>query len=301
MNQLTSKNTLLFSTGGAPAETDVITTDNNVFVNPKAKQLDYKDLGNGALGNNKTLVNDDFVTTDFTVDVKAKSSGAAGTAPTLAELFKACGLAETVTAGISVAYAPTSTFVQGTAAAYLDGAKRDVTGIAGTFSFSGKIGEIPKFSFSLKGFTDLEETAEVNPAVTLDPNLNFIVKSVTAITVGGAEIDLQDFDFSMNCDIKENYALNIKEFYIADYKPSVKVNAVKTKGNFAHWTELKTNTKKVLVITLGGGAGETLTFTAPYCAPVDVSENDGDGKVVYARTWNCENSVGNDNFEIKYS
>jgi len=300
-NQITAKNTFLVSTGGVPAATDVITTNGIVFVNPTAKSITYSDIGNGALGNEKTLINNDYVTAEFTVEVNAKGSGAAGTAPTYGEVFKACGLAETVNASTDVTYTPASSFVAGTAIAYLDDYKREVTGIAGTFTFGGKVGEIPKFSFSLKGFTTLAETSEVNPAVTLDPNDNLVIKSVTAVTVGGSSISLEDFTFDFGVDIQEAYAVGgLKEYYISDYKPTLKVSAVKTKGNSAHWAELNDNSQKSVIVTLGTTAGGIIEFTAPYCQPTDVSESDENGKVKYDRTWSCENSTGGDNFSIVF-
>ena len=299
-NQITTKNTFLVSTSGTPADTDVITTNGIVFVNPKAKSITYSDIGNGLLGNEKTIVNNDYVTADFTVDVNAKGSGSAGSAPKYAELFKLCGLDETIDSDTSATYTPASSFVQGTALAYMDGAKREVTGIAGTFTFGGNIGEIPKFSFSLKGFTTLDETAEENPSVTLDSADNLVIKSITAITVGGTEIDLESFTFDMGVDIQEAYALNKKEFYISDYKPTMKVTAIKTKGNSAHWTELNNNTKKAVVVTLGDTDGNIIELSAPYCSPSDASESDNNGIVKYDRTWACENSAGGDNFSIVF-
>ena len=299
-NQLTVRNTLLVSTSGTPTATDVVTTDNNVLVNPKAKSIEYKDIGNGALGNSKIVINNDYVTADFNVDVNAKCSGSAGTAPSYAELFKLSGLSETVTADTDVTYGIASSFVSATALAYLDGSKREVSGIAGSFTFGGNVGEIAKFSFSLKGFTTLEETAEANPTVTLDSNSNLIIKSVTVITVGGGTIQMKDFTFDMGTDIQETYAAGLKEFYIQDFKPTLKVSAVKTKGNQTHWTDLNANTKKSVVITLGDVAGNIIEFTAPYCQPSDVSENDDSGKIVYDNTWMCESSAGADNFTIVY-
>jgi len=299
--QLTARNTFLFSTAGTPIATDVITTNNNVFVNPKAKSIEYEDIGNGALGNSKTIVNNDYVTAEFTVDVNAKGSGAAGTAPAYGELLKACGLTETVNASTDVTYTPASSFVAGDAIAYLDDYKREVTGIAGTFTFGGKVGEIPKFSFSLKGFTTLAETSEANPAVTLDPNENLVIKSVTAITVGGSAIALEDFSFDFGVDVQSIYGTDAtKEYYINNYKPTIKVSAIKTKGNSTHWTELNNNSKKSVVVTLGTTAGNIIEFTAPYCQPSDVAESDNNGIVKYDRTWSCESSAGGDNFSLVF-
>ena len=299
--QLTSKNTFLINSAAVPAAADVITTNEFVFVNPQAKSVETKDIGNGQLGNSKTVTIADWTTAQFDVGVNARTSGAAGTAPSYAALFKACGLVETIdTTNGTVTYAPGGT-PSGTAKNYTDGAVRQIDGIAGDMKFGGSVGDIAKFTFSLQGFTDLSETAEANPAVTLDSNKDLVITSATAITVGGGLIALQEFEFTLGNEIQESYGIGVKEFYISDFKPTIAVKAIKTKGNAVHWDDLKNNTIKEVVVTLGGTAGNTITFTASYCNPKEVSESDNNGEVVYNQTWECQSSAGNDNFSIVYS
>jgi len=297
--QLTNKNTLLVGLA-LPVAADVITTDEKVFINPQSKNIEYSDIGNGMLGNAKSLVNDDYVTADFSATVKARVATTVDTAPEIGDLLKICGLSETNTLGVNMTYAPTSTILNGQAKLYVDDYYRLVTGVAGTFTFGGAIGEIAKFNFNLKGFTTFNETMEVNPTVALDTNNNLIIKSATVITVGGTEFDIENFEFNINCDIQEVYALNTKEFYISDYKPTIKIKAIKTKGNSTHWTELANNTKKSVVVVLTDGT-RTLTLTAPYCQPTTTNESDENAAVVYDREWNCEASAGGDNFSLVYS
>ena len=298
--QLISKNTFLFKNGSTPLAENVITTANDVLVSPKAKMIDYKDCGNGQVANDKTVVNADFVTADFSVDVIARASGAAGTAPKIAELFKACGLKETVVASSSVAYTPEIQANNGSGIVYLDGEKRTISGAAASFSFSGKIGDFAKFSFGIKGFTTLAPAAEQAPTVTLDTNDKLIVLSATVFTVGGDEIDLEDFEFDLGADIQESYYTNTKDYTITNFKPTLKVSAVKTKGNADYWAELNSNAQKAVVITLGSGSGKVLEFKANYCQPTEADEKDQNGFVVYSRNWNCENSAGGDNFSLTY-
>lgn len=298
--QLSSKNTFLFMTGGVPTEAEVITTANNVFVNPRPKEIELKDIGNGKAGNNKTIINNDFVTAEFSVDINAKSSGGLGVAPTYGDLFKCCGLKETITASTDVTYTPELLEQTGDAVSYMDGYKRSISGIAGNMSFSGTVGELAKFNFALKGFTTLEPTAGANPSVTLDSNKNLIVTSASVITVGGATVELDSFEFDLGNDIKEIYAVGRKEYFTSDFKPTLKVTAVKTRGNDAHWADLNTNTKREVIISLGTSAGDIIEFRAPFCQPSDANENDDNGSIKYDRTWVCENSAGGDNFSITY-
>lgn len=299
--QITSKNSFLINSSATPTASDIITTNEFVFVNPKAKTIETQDMGNGELGNVKSVTIADWTTAEFDVNINVKPSGTAGTAPSYAALFKACGLTENIdTTNNIVTYAPGGT-PAGFAKNYIDGSVRSITGIAGDFKLSGSVGEIAKFTFSLKGFSDLAETAEANPTVTLDANPNLVVTSATAITVGGGTINLQEFEFSMGNEIQESYGIGVKEFYISDFKPTITVKAIKTKGNATHWDDLKNNTLKEVKVILGSGAGNTITFTASYCNPNDVSESDDSGEVVYNQTWICQSTVGNDNFSIVYS
>jgi len=300
-NQLTVKNTLLFSTAGVPADTDNITTSADVLILPTVKTTEYKNIGNGATGNNQTQTIPDLTTTDFTVEVIARTGGALGVAPSYGELLKACGLSEVVTASTDVTYTPAKSFVQGTAKGYLDGSYRDVTGITGDITLGGKVGELAKFSFAMKGFTTLSETAGANPTVTVDTNTNLKVENATIITVGGDSIPLTSFEFKTGNQINETNAVGKNEFYISDIKPTINVKAVKTKGVATHWADLKSNTEKIVVVTLGSTAGDKITLTATYCNPTTVSESDDSGKIVYDETFECQSSAGYDNFSIVYA
>ncbi len=297
--QLVRKNTLLFSTG-AVTPSAVITTANNVFVNPRPKTLEYEDIGNGMAGNAKTVSLTDYTTAEFSVELIARGAGGAGNTPKYAELFKCCALKETINAGSDVTYTPNLSDITGNAHSYLDGEKRVIEGIAGNFTLNGTIGEFAKFNFSLKGFTDLEPKNEENPAVTLDSNKPLTVISASAIVVGGGSIHLESFDFDMGNEVQEIYAISKKEFYIENFKPTLKVKAVKTKGNIEHWTNFKINDLKEIVITLGNEDGNKLELKIPYANSMDPSESDDAGVIVFEQTYLCQANAGNDNFCLTY-
>ena len=299
-NQLTAKNTFIVSTAGTPAATDVVATNEIVFVNPTVKTAEEKCIGDGKAGSTKTYSVADMTTADFTVPMCVRGSGTAGTAPEAAELLKCCALKETVNAGTDVTYTPELTGVRGTAKNYMDGFVREITGIAGEMTLSGKVGERAVLSFALKGFTTASAAAEANPSVTLDTNAALIVTSATAVTVGGSTIELTGFELKTGNDIQQNYAIGVKEYYVRDFAPELKINAIKTKGNEQHWSDLESNTVREVVIILGTTAGNKVTITASSCNPKNVSENDDNGKVVYEQTYLCQSSAGGDNFSIVF-
>lgn len=297
--QITKKNTFLLAIGGVPVAADVVTTSNDIFINPKPKTGEYKDVGGGVGGATKAYAVGDYVTADVTVETRVRGSGTEGVAPEVANLLKICGLSETIDADVSVTYAPALAQNVGTAKAYLDGYYRTLSGVMANMTFKGNIGEQASFSFALKSFTTTAPTAEANPAVVLDDNIPLIVTSVSAVTIGGASIACESFEFDLGNDIQEAYGVGTKEFYLNDFVPTVKITAIKTKGNEAHWSDLIANNHRAIVITLGDVAGNIVELSIPTANPKDVSESDQNGKVIYEQTFQCEGN-GTNNFSLTF-
>ena len=296
--QLTSKSAFLCAIGGVTAA-HIITAAKDVIVNPKVTTKEYKDAGVGA-GSTKSYLNEDLTTAEFSVDVTARAAVDAGEKPAYSSLLRLCGLKETVTADTSVVYTPELIGELGTAKAYLDGEYRSITGIAGSFKLSAKIGELAEFNFSLKGFTTIEPSIEANPEVVLDSNDKLLMQQATAITENGTAIDLQSFELDAGMEIEQYYGAETKEYYIKDFKPEIKIKAIKTKGNNAHWAQIKANTVKEVIVVLGNSAGKKLEIKASYCNAKDVSESDDKGIIVFEKTYICEANVGKDNFSLTY-
>ena len=88
----------------------------------------------------------------LTCEVEFAGSGAAGTAPPWAPLLQACGFAETITAGVDVAYDPVS---EGeptlTLYGYLDGILFKLTGCKGNVTFTLNAKAIPVMQFEFLG------------------------------------------------------------------------------------------------------------------------------------------------------
>lgn len=301
-NQLTLKNVVLAKSGGAPVADDVITTNGLVFVNPKVKSGDYKDIGNGMMGATKTFIDPNWVTAEFDIPVQMKKASALGTAPSIDELLKICGLAETVTAATKVEYKPGGTGAgTGQIKVYTDGYVRALTGVAGNLKISGKIGEPLSATVSVKGFlADAAATAEPNPTVTLDTNTAPLVTKVSVLTVGGATLNADSFDFDLGNQINELYAINMAEYYMQDFDPTITVTAVKIKGtDEAAWADFSAGTVLAIIIQVGE-AGSQIELSIPYAILKDVSESDDAGNVKISRTFRAQASSGNDNYTITY-
>lgn len=102
------------------------------------------------------------------ISVEVKGSGAAGTAPEIAPLLRACALGETVSAGVSVTYAPASSSLASvTLYLYLDGMRWKIHGAVGTCTLRMEAGQKIMADFELTGHGMCTGTAQSATATTL--------------------------------------------------------------------------------------------------------------------------------------
>lgn len=303
---LTDKTVVLFKCNGTPIAANTVTTSNVPFVKPSIKTKSYKDVGTGRLGNQKTYIDEHQTDTSFDLEVLLRGNDKSGVEPTnapkIAELLKASGLLETVGTN-SVTYTPNHNYVEpSTCYVYQDDTKRVITGAMCDMKISGSVGEAAKVTFTVQGFTAPAPTIEINPTVTLDDNSLMIVSKVTAITLDGDILNITNFELNLNNEIKLDYATNMGEFIRKDFAPKLKLTGVKIKGDETAWADLTSDELREITIVLGSGIGRTLTITASQAKTSDMEENDNDGTVGFARTFDLQgDSTGENQFEIKWS
>lgn len=103
---------------------------------------------------------------EFSVEVAG--SGAAGTAPAYSSLLRACGLAETITAGTSAAYQPVSAGFEAVTIYYnRDGVRHALVGCRGNVSVQFTPQRIPRLRFALIGLHGTAAADAALPAATL--------------------------------------------------------------------------------------------------------------------------------------
>jgi hypothetical protein len=169
MPLLTRKRLILIETEGTygtdpiPTGTDaVLVRDLNIV--PLQSDVVSRDLIRPYLGASEQLLANTRVECTFSVELAG--SGAAGTAPQYGKALQACGLSETVSAGVSVTYAPVSSSFSSVTIYYnIDGVLHKVTGARGTFTVSCSVGEIPQINFTFTGVYNPPSDVAL-PAVT---------------------------------------------------------------------------------------------------------------------------------------
>ncbi|OFJ49601.1 hypothetical protein BA896_012720 [Janthinobacterium lividum] len=134
-------------------------------ITPIEASLLPRDLIRPFMGNSENLVNAAYTKLDF--ECELAGSGTLGKAPAFGKLLRACGMAETIAVGVSVAYTPVSgAFESATFYVNVDGVLHKMLGARGTFSLAMSAGTIPTIKFSFSGLYGAV-TDTIAPAVVL--------------------------------------------------------------------------------------------------------------------------------------
>lgn len=300
----TKKNSVLFKYNGTPTATDVVNIEENVMISPDVKQTDFKEF-DGQLGSTESFIDKEHTTASFSIKAKLRGNDKTGVAPetppAIADLLKCAGMTETV--GLSdVTYTPNHGVISSSqATVYMDGRKRVVDGIVGNFKLSGTVGECAMVEFALQGYTDIAFTSEANPTVTLDSEALMVVNTIQAVTVNGTTFNLKSFDFDLNNEIVDIYAIALAKFERTDFDPKISLTGYEDTTSTA-WADLDSEELKTIVITLGNEVGKTVTLTIDSAKPLNNNESDDSGKLSITREFRCKkDDTSGNHYELKWS
>lgn len=147
------------------AGTDAILAESLAWSNAGLKMVERPAL-RANLNSLKKLYAGSMMALSITCEMKG--SGAAGTAPEIGPLLRACGCSETISGGVSVTYKPVSTGHESvTLYLYQDGTRLKLTGCRGSAEFSLAAGGKPMVTFNLTGHTYEKGTAQSATATTI--------------------------------------------------------------------------------------------------------------------------------------
>jgi len=255
------------------------------------------------LGNSDKLPTQIYNRLEMTLELAG--SGAAGTAPAMGPLLKACGFAETTSAGVSVAYAPVSSaFSSGAFHFNLDGVLHKGLGARGTVSFSLKNNERPVAKFVFTGlFVAVADGAL--PAVTLTswktPLPCNRTNTPTFLLHGYAGM-LDDLQLDVANDVQYRGLIGGGEFVrIVDRKPkgSVLMEAVKV-ADKDWWTSIKDVTTGALSVIHGVTAGNIVEFAGPKVQVHTPSYQEQSGIAMLSAQLEILPNAGNDELVVTF-
>jgi len=297
--RLINNSVVLAKVGKTPAVTDVVNISSAFTPSFTAKSGNYKQFG-GNMGGEKQWVVSDYLSVNGSLECFLRANGGGGAEiPKLSEMFKMCGLDETVTDDEKVTYTPNNSEIgTGQITYYLDGMKRDLNGLSSNLKLGFSVGEPVKATFDIQGFSNRPSSLN-NPDVTLDESDLFIVTSISAVSLSGATLQLTKCDFDLGNEIKEVYAIETKEFYRSDFTPKISLTE-KAGEDISFWADFLDGNIKKIEIELTSKSGKKFTFKADNLAYTNVNEADGDGVVEITRDFICQAKNGLDNFSMEF-
>lgn len=244
----------------------------------------------------------------ISMDVELKGSGAAGTAPDLGVLFEACSYKETIDAGVSAIYAPTSVYanqISVTVWYYQDGLIHKITGCRGTFSFTLETGAIPMATFTLTGHSAAPiDGTLISP--TLDATDPVAIKG-NAFTMGGFSAVINNITFDAGVtvmtppDMAETDGFGEITVGVRDLNGSFdpQMELVATEDFYG---EFRSGANVVLASgAIGGTAGNIMTIGMPVCYYRDIAPGDRDGIRTYEIPFGAVESSGDDELSIAFT
>jgi hypothetical protein len=298
---LRSKIESVYGTDPTPAGTDAVLV-RSLEITPLNADVVERELIRPYLGNFEQLLGNQNV--EVTFEVELAGSGTAGTAPAWGPIMRACGMAETIVASTSVAYAPvSSSFESCTLYFDNDGILHKITGCRGTFSMSAEVNAIPVLNFTMTGIYNAPTDTAV-PTATYSNQaapLLFRTGNTSSFSIFGYSGILQSVNFDIaNETIYRELIGGSKEVLITDRKPAgeVMVEAVSL-ATHDFFTDATGTSTGGLSFTHGTAAGNIVAFSSPQTDLGAPSYSDQDGiQMISLPYTSTPTSSGNDEVSL---
>ena len=222
---------------------------------------------------------------DISFETELKNGGTAGTAGRLSPLFKSCGMAETVTGGVSVVYAPGNPSGSCTIWIYKDGLLFKATGCRGSFEITSEAGKIPMVKWTFKGIYALPtDVALASP--TYESTIGQVSESV-AMAVSGFAGFTRSYSLNINNQIVDRPSINSANamvgVIIGSRTPSGKMLLeAELEATEPMWSEWDADTVVNFTAAHGASAGNIVTITATAHTQYDsIEPTDENGLFMY--------------------
>lgn len=246
--------------------------------------------------------------TTVTATIPLAGSGAAGTAPNFGLLLRACGLSETISAGVSVAYQPVTDDHESFTVWFVeDGQLQQVAGCKGTVEFALTAKELPTMKFTLTG---LYKRPEVHGAALAQTLTNIVDEvpvnksNTPTFTVHGHAGCGQSLSVNLGNTVGHRHLIGCESVQITDRSVagSVEIEApnLGTKDYFALLESHEQVTLGPVSLTHGTVAGNIVQFAMPKTQLSSISRSDSDGIVHYAMDLRAIPDLGDDELVITF-
>lgn len=254
-----------YGTDSAPvAATDGVLAQ-NITLRPMQGEDAPRNLERPFLAADETIPVNVHAQLDFSVELAP--SGTAGTAPAWAPLLRACGVGQTVSAGVSVTFAPaTDNHASATIHFFVEGTRHVLTGARGNARFVIGAQAIPRIEFAFTGLYNVpSEQSRTNPTLSSWQRPQPATRTNTpTFTVNSVASQLRELTFDLGNQVVPRLLIGAESIIIPDRAEtlSARIGSVplSTLNPFALAAAL---TPVPVGLVHGVGAGRIATFSWP--------------------------------------
>ena len=241
-----------------------------------------------------------------------KGGGAAGTAPEIAPLLKACNLTESINAGTNVRYTPHSDLDGDSATIYFyqHDLLHKISGCRGDLTIDAKAGEYGIIEFDMTGIyqsvVDSLLTSALASGVSYNSTMparflsaNFSLNGSTSLIIENIKLKLGN---KIGRRADANASTGILEYFITDREATAEIDPEAMRvASFDTWGLWAQSSRVSMGVTIGGAAGNTCTITSPKAQIKDLKYGERETLLTHQLTIDLTPDDGNDEIDINFT
>jgi hypothetical protein len=276
----------------------------SVTVTPMETTLVARDLVRPYMGNSQNLAG--AVYGKLELEVELAGSGTAGAAPAFGPLLRACGLSETISAGVSVTYAPVSSAFESVTNYFnQDGVLHKMTGSRGSVSMAFSAQGIPMLKFAFQGLYSPVVDASAPNTVFTAFQQPLVVNNVntTGLSLQGfSGLVLSDLSIDLaNSVVFRSLVGGAEQVLITDRKPAGSITfEATTVATKDWWTAARSAATGPLTLTHGTADGNKVQIAAPNTQITQPNYSDKDGIAMIQANLVLVPGSGNDELTLTF-
>lgn len=288
----------------SPAGSDVVHTTSDLTWTPYQGETQTRDRIRDTFGAHAEVNVGPNASLQFQVPLAG--SGTAGTQPSFGPLLRACGLTETVEAGVGVTYQPATDNPESLALYYfLDGVRQVMLGARGTVTINMNGGEFPTLDFT---FTALykKPAAQTAPATTISDQADEIPVNTQNTTgdVHGFAACMAGMSLDVGNTVNYRNLVNCESIRISDRQctgqATVDAPDIASKDYFAAVESHSGVTLAPISVVHGATAGNIVELAGPAVQLANMSVQDSDGIAQYQLDTRFLPDTGDDEFTLVF-
>lgn len=234
-------------------------------------------------------------------EIEVAGSGTAGTAPAWGPIARACGMAETVSAGVSTVYSPVSGSFE-SASIYWnhDGVKHVLLGARGTLTGDFTAKKHPVFKVTLTGLLGtITDVALPSPVLTAFKKPVPVSKANTTLSIHTVSSPAESFTFDLGQKVEPRFLIGAESIEITDRSATgtavVDAQSIATVNWFA---KAQSRERGALSLVHGITAGNIVQIDAPAVEIGKPTQGNSQGVLTYSLPLAICPSAGNDELTI---